>query len=111
MDRTKTTVEYFQETKMLARFAKALAHPARIKIIKYLSEQSYCHTGDLTDYLPLAQSTISQHLKELKEAGLIKGQINPPKVKYCIQKQNWEKAKVLFCDLFDIDVDSSACDI
>ena len=68
----------------LAKFAKALGHPARIIILKHLSNQSCCFTGDLLEVLPLAQSTISQHLKELKEAGLIIGEVDPPKVKYCI---------------------------
>jgi predicted transcriptional regulator len=109
MQRTNSNINYLQDTEELARFAKALAHPTRIKIIKYLSEQSFCHTGDLMDYLPLAQSTISQHLKELKEAGLIKGEINPPKVKYCINQDNWAKAKTLFCDFFDIHGDEQPC--
>ncbi len=111
MKRSKTNIDYLQETEALARFAKALGHPTRIKIIKYLSEQSYCHTGDLMDYLPLAQSTISQHLKELKDAGLITGEINPPKVKYCIHHQNWQKAKELFCEFFDINMESNSCKI
>ena len=104
MKRTKTNISYLKDTEDVARFAKALGHPTRIKIIKYLSEQTYCHTGDLIDYLPLAQSTISQHLKELKDAGLIQGEIIPPKVKYCINQENWEKAKNLFCVFFDIDL-------
>ena len=111
MQRSKSNIEYQLETEELARFAKALGHPTRIKIIKYLSEQSFCHTGDLMDYLPLAQSTISQHLKELKDAGLITGEINPPKVKYCIDHENWQKAKVLFCDFFDINLEGSSCSI
>ncbi len=111
MKRTKSQIEYLKETEELARFAKALGHPTRIKIIKYLSEQSFCHTGGLMNFLPLAQSTISQHLKELKNAGLIQGEINPPKVKYCINRENWQKAKLLFCDFFDIDLDNNACNI
>lgn len=109
MIRSNSNIDYLKDTEELARFAKALAHPTRIKIIKYLSEQSFCHTGDLMDYLPLAQSTISQHLKELKDAGLIKGEINPPKVKYCIHQDNWNKAKTLFCDFFDIHRDEKSC--
>ena len=109
MKRTKTNISYLKDTEDVARFAKALGHPTRIKIIKYLSEQTYCHTGDLIDYLPLAQSTISQHLKELKDAGLIQGEIIPPKVKYCINQENWEKAKNLFCVFFDIDLPKHSC--
>jgi len=109
MKRSKFDIDYLQGTEELARFAKALSHPTRIKIIKYLSEQSFCHTGDLMDHLPLAQSTISQHLKELKDAGLIQGEIIPPKVKYCINKENWNKAKDLFCMFFDIDISKQSC--
>ncbi len=111
MKRSISTIDYLKDTEELARFAKALAHPTRIKIIKYLSKQSYCHTGDLMDYLPLAQSTISQHLKELKEAGLINGEINPPKVKYCINQESWDKAKNLFCVFFEINPASKGCEL
>ncbi len=90
-----------KETRELARFAKALGHPTRILILEYLDKSSCCFTGDLVDILPLAQSTVSQHLKELKEAGLIQGEVNPPKVKYCIDQKNWEKAKKLFCTFFE----------
>lgn len=84
----------------LARFAKALAHPTRLEILHLLSNQSCCFTSDLVDILPIAQSTISQHLKELKSAGLIQGEINPPKIKYCINQENWAKAQRLFQDFF-----------
>ena len=84
----------------IAKFAKALAHPTRIEILQLLSNASCCFTGDLVDILPIAQSTISQHLKELKNAGLIQGEIMPPKIKYCIHKGNWERAQKLFADLF-----------
>ncbi len=109
MKRTKSNIEYLKETEELARFAKALGHPTRIKIIRYLSEQSYCHTSQLLDFMPLAQSTISQHLKELKDAGLIQGEIDPPRVRYCINTENWERAKALFCDFLSIDVSNQAC--
>ncbi|OQX77111.1 MAG: transcriptional regulator [Bacteroidetes bacterium 4484_249] len=102
MIRSKTNIIYQEDTEKLARFAKALGHPIRVKIMKHLSEEQFCHTGDLVDFLPMAQSTISQHLKELKDAGLIKGEVNPPKVKYCINQENWEKAKQLFHLFFDI---------
>ena len=111
MRRTKANISYSLETGELAKFAKALGHPTRIKIIKYLSSQSYCHTSELLDFLPLAQSTVSQHLKELKDTGLIHGEINPPKVKYCIDQENWQKAKQLFCTFFDIDLKPNSCKI
>ena len=85
----------------LARFAKALAHPTRIEILRLLSTQSCCFTGDLVEVLPIAQSTISQHLKELKNAGLIQGEIDPPKIKYCINKENWRTARLLFASFFE----------
>ncbi len=100
MKRTTEDIKYELSTEELARFAKALGHPVRIAILKYLGHQSCCFTGDLVDIFPLAQSTISQHIKELKNAGLIQGEIRPPKVKYCIDKENWEKAKHLFEDFF-----------
>lgn len=85
----------------LAKFAKALAHPTRIEILRLLSSQECCYTGDLVELLPIAQSTISQHLKELKEAGLIKGSIHLPKIKYCIHAENWQRAKNLFSIFFE----------
>jgi DNA-binding transcriptional ArsR family regulator len=88
----------------LAKYAKALAHPTRITILKHLENQSCCFTGDLVEVLPLAQSTISQHLKELKNAGLIQGELKPPKIKYCINQKNWNEAKQLFEDLFKLSV-------
>lgn len=101
MKRTLENIEYQEGTELLARFAKALGHPTRIAILRHLENQSCCFTGDLVDVLPLAQSTISQHLKELKNAGLIQGELNPPKIKYCINKENWKIAKVLFSNFFD----------
>ena len=102
MRRTLEHMEYQQDTETLARFAKALGHPTRIAILKYLENQSYCYTGDLVEVFPLAQSTVSQHLKELKNAGLIQGELKPPKIKYCINQENWKIAKVLFQQFFDI---------
>lgn len=101
MKRNLEPIEYKENTEAIARFAKALSHPTRISILRHLEAQSCCFTGDLVDVFPLAQSTISQHLKELKNAGLIQGELKPPKIKYCINKENWEKAKLLFADFFD----------
>lgn len=99
MKRTLENIKYTENTELLAQFAKALAHPTRISILVYLEEQCNCFTGDLVNIFPLAQSTISQHLRELKNVGLIQGEVNPPKVKYCINRENWEIAKNLF-DIF-----------
>lgn len=102
MSRTLAKVEYSVDEIKLANFAKALGHPVRIQIIKILINQSCCYTGDLTEIIPLAQSTISQHLKALKEAGLIQGEIMPPKVKYCLNKDNWPIAQSLFKGLLEM---------
>ncbi len=89
------------ETLQLAQIAKAMSHPARVYILKKLSKMdSCCYSGDLADELPIGRSTISQHLKELKYAGLIQGEINPPFIKYCINRENWERAKIMLEDFF-----------
>lgn len=100
MKRNLQDIEYSKNTENLAKYAKALSHPTRIAIVEYLCKQSCCFTGDLVTIFPLAQSTISQHLKELKNAGLIQGEIKPPKIKYCINPENWEEAKSLFDAFF-----------
>ena len=84
------------EQKKLARFAKAMGHPIRIYVLELLGEQKCCYSGDLSEVLPIAKSTLSQHLKELKEAGLIQGEIEAPRIKYCINKENWKEAQILF---------------
>ncbi len=89
--------DYFSaDQKQMARFAKALGHPVRIAILELLESQSCCFHGDMAEELPIAKSTLSQHLNELKDAGLIQGDITPPTVKYCINKENWLLAKKLF---------------
>ncbi len=94
-------VPYSKEEEELALVAKALSHPVRIKILKLLAGESCCFTGELTGVIPMAQSTISQHLKALLEAGLIQGAINPPKVRYCINRERMRMAQELFGSLFD----------
>lgn len=102
MNRSLTEITYTNEEEQLAIFAKAMGHPVRIQILKLLNKQACCYTGDLTNLLPLAQSTISQHLKALKEAGLIQGEIIPPKVKYCLDQTNWKKVQYLFKGLLKL---------
>lgn len=85
-----------------SEIAKALSHPARVAIIKFLVKQKSCICNDLVAHLPLSQSTVSQHLKELKTAGLITGEIDGPRVCYCIDKDNWKKAKEIFGELFNM---------
>lgn len=75
---------YTEQDELIARYAKAMGHPARMAILRFLASQDSCFFGDIHDVLPIAKATVSQHLKELKEAGLIQGEIQPPKVKYCI---------------------------
>ena len=90
--------KYTEEQEKLARFAKAMGHPARIAILQFVASQECCFFGDIHEELPIAKATVSQHLKELKEAGLIQGETETPKVKYCINKENWETAKKMFAD-------------
>jgi ArsR family transcriptional regulator, arsenate/arsenite/antimonite-responsive transcriptional repressor len=84
-----------EEHKKAARYAKAMGHPIRMYVLELLSKQSCCYSGDLTEVLPIVKSTLSQHLKELKEAGLIQGEIEGPKIKYCINRENWDEAQKL----------------
>ncbi|MGI8892365.1 MAG: ArsR/SmtB family transcription factor [Bacteroidia bacterium] len=93
----------------IAKYAKALAHPARIAILNLLVSRQTCVCGDLVDELPLSQSTVSQHLKELKEAGLIKGEIEGAKVCYCIDEKEWIVAKELFDQIFESYRTGSSC--
>lgn len=94
------TEKFTEKQNRMAVLAKALGHPARIAIIEYLTRAQSCVCGDIVNELPLSQSTVSQHLKELKEAGLIKGTIDGPSVCYCINAEVWESAKNQFGDLF-----------
>lgn len=91
---------YTEGQEQLARFAKAMGHPARIAILHFLAKQKCCFFGDIHEVLPISKATVSQHLKELKEAGLIQGTIEPPKVRYCINRENWEMARLLFADFY-----------
>ena len=86
----------------IARYAKALSNPIRVFILEYLAENlnKCCYSGDMAEILPIARSTLSEHLKELKNAGLIQGEINPPYIKYCINPENWEEAKLLLAKFF-----------
>ena len=96
------------DQEQLARFAKALGHPIRVAILQMLAKQTCCYHGDMSEILPIAKSTLSQHLKELKDAGLIQGTITLPSVKYCINKKNWELArKMIVTLLIEIDNEES----
>jgi ArsR family transcriptional regulator, arsenate/arsenite/antimonite-responsive transcriptional repressor len=92
--------KFTEQQDEIARLCKALGHPARVYIMERLSSmQSCCTSGEMIGDIPIARSTLSQHLKELKIAGLIQGDIEPPMIKYCINKKNWEEAKVLLSGL------------
>lgn len=99
--------KYCIKTETLAQLAKALGHPARIAIMKFLAKQETCYFGDIHEELPIAKATVSQHLTALKEAGLIQGEIETPKVRYCINKENWEYAKQLFDEFFNMELQKS----
>ncbi len=97
---TAKTEEFTVKDNKIARYAKALSHPARVAILQLLIKKQSCICGDIVDELPLSQSTVSQHLKELKEAGLIKGEIEGVKICYCIDEKEWETAQSYLSTLF-----------
>ena len=101
--------KYTLQEEQLARFAKALGHPARIAILKFLSSQESCFFGDIHEILPIAKATVSQHLAELKNAGLIQGEILPPKVKYCINQPNWILAQELLNEFVEVITRKTGC--
>ena len=84
------------DQELLARFAKALGHPTRVAIVQFLIKKKECYFRRIWEELPIAKATVSQHLKELKDAGIIQGEIDGPRVKYCINKNNWKLMRVLF---------------
>ena len=95
------TEEFIKEQELLARFAKALGNPIRLAILQMLAKKTCCYHSNMSEKLPIAKSTLSQHLKELKEAGLIYQEtVTLPSIKYCICKENWLLAKKLFSELF-----------
>jgi len=96
-----TSTDYMEDEIRMARYAKALSHPARIAIVKLLASMDTCFCGEIVEELPIAQATVSQHLKELKESGLIQGCIEPPKIRYCIEPENWNQAQKLFTDFWE----------
>lgn len=99
MGLTKTEA-FTEQQNAVARLAKAMAHPARIAILEHLVRTESCICGDLVDVLPLAQATVSQHLAELKKAGLIKGNIQGTSICYCLDKEQWERCFATLDSLF-----------
>ena len=102
MEDNKDTEFFSEEHVELADIARALSHPVRIYILDLLSKQTCCYTGDLAEEMPIARSTLSQHFKELKRAGLIKGTTRPPKIMYCLDKEKWETVKKMYGSFFGI---------
>jgi ArsR family transcriptional regulator len=108
MGATKT--EHFTDKQnQIATIAKALGHPARIAIIEYLLKANECICGDIVNELPLAQPTVSQHLKELKNAGLIKGNIEGNAICYCIDENTFDILKVYFSNIISVVKDQKCC--
>jgi ArsR family transcriptional regulator len=97
---TSKSDKFSEKQNKLASFTKALSHPARVAIIEYLLEKGTCICGDIVDELPLAQPTVSQHLKELKEAGLVKGNVTGNTVCYCLDPKGFEKFEKKMKSLF-----------
>jgi predicted transcriptional regulator len=99
---------FSEEQNQLALYAKAFAHPARVAIIQQIIKNKTCIVGTLTDVLPLSQSTISQHLKELKHSGIIKGKIEGPSICYCINQEHWNNVKKILINFFS-EIDQNCC--
>ncbi len=108
MGLTKTQL-FKKRQNRLAILAKAFDHPARIAILEYLLSNQTCICNDLVNVLPLSQSTITQHLKELKQIGIIKGEVEGPKVNYCIDEKVWEEARDTFMNIFSKFVAKNDC--
>jgi DNA-binding transcriptional ArsR family regulator len=106
---TSKTEEFTIKDNRIAAYAKALAHPARIAILQLLLKRQACVCGDIVEELPLSQSTVSQHLKELKEAGLIRGDIEGKTICYCIDEKEWAQAGKYLGNLFESYVPGGNC--
>lgn len=104
-----TKKKYTDNEEQLARFAKAMGHPARMAILNFLAKQESCFFGEIHEVLPIAKATVSQHLSELKDAGLIQGEIETPKVRYCIHREHWRLAQQLFGQFFASLHDQDTC--
>lgn len=108
MGLTKSEI-FSEEQNQIATIAKAFAHPARVAILQHIFNSNTCICGDLVDEIGLAQATISQHLRELKNIGLIKGNIEGTSVCYCIDEDNWANAKALISQFLDYESKKTTC--
>jgi DNA-binding transcriptional ArsR family regulator len=101
--------QFTADEQELATLAKALGHPARIAILRLLAQRQTCICGDIVGELPLSQSTVSQHLKELKAAGLVQGEIDGPRVCYCLDPAGWVRVRHLFNELLTLIPPVTCC--
>jgi ArsR family transcriptional regulator len=99
-----------KELQAVSAYFKALGHPARLAILKYLSETKVCISGDISEELPLSRTTVNQHLKELKDLGLIRGEIEGVKVNYCLDEQKIRQMKKYMMSYLDIIGDCKCCE-
>ena len=106
---TSKTEIFTEQQNLLANIAKAFAHPARIAILQHLFKINTCICGDLVDEIGLAQPTISQHLKELKQLGLIKGTVEGSSMCYCIDNENWHNLKSIFNEFLNLELPKNSC--
>ncbi len=106
---TTKTEEFTVKQNKIAKYCKALGHPARVAILEVLIKKESCMCGDIVEELPLSQSTVSQHLKELKEAGLLKGETEGAKVCYCIDEKEWENVKNYMSTFFGNYTNKNKC--
>ena len=93
---------YTNDQEKMAGYAKALSNPVRVFVLDFLANNldKCCYSGDMVENLPIARSTLSEHLKVLKDSGLIQGEINPPFIKYCLNRESWEEAKDVFAQFY-----------
>lgn len=108
MGLTKSEI-FTEEQNQVAALAKAFAHPARVAILQQIFKANTCICGDLVEEIGLAQATISQHLRELKTLGLIKGNIEGTSVCYCIDQKKWSSMKTVISEFLDQDINLNCC--
>ena len=101
--------EFTQDQQDIAMYGKILSHPARIAIIQILTEKKEIRTGNISDFLPIGRTTVSRHLKDLKDMGIIKGTIDGPKIHYCLDMKKLEEMRKLLNKFFDSSINFHVC--